>query len=166
MSPSGDALRNRCRSFPGLVGSTSIDWVFPWPEQALFAVARGFMADNPALPAEHRDAVVNHVVHVHESLNYYSAQFLQRLRRRNYVTPKHFLDYIATYLRLVDEKTAFITAQCNRLAEGIAKIDEAAGQIDVLSQEVEVQRTQVLAAAAECEQMLDGIESCKRTTHT
>lgn len=161
MSPAGDTLRNRCRSFPGLVGSTSIDWVFPWPAQALLAVARGFLADNPVIAVEHRDAVVNHVVHVHESLTHYSAQFLQRLRRRNYVTPKHFLDYIATYLRLVAEKGAFITGQCDRLAEGIAKIDEAAGQIDVLSQLVEVQRTQVLAAAAECAQMLVGIGSCE-----
>lgn len=161
MSPSGDALRNRCRNFPGLVGSTSIDWVFPWPEQALFAVARRFLADHPAIIAEHRDAVVNHVVHVHKSLVFYSLQFLQKLRRKNFVTPKHYLDYIATYLKLMDEKNSFIAAQCNRLAEGIAKIDEAAEQIDVLSQQVEVQRTEVLAAAAKCESMLVGIQSCK-----
>lgn len=47
MSPDGDALRNRCRSFPGLVGNTSIDWVFPWPEQALLAVAKVFLAEHP-----------------------------------------------------------------------------------------------------------------------
>ncbi|XP_052562272.1 dynein axonemal heavy chain 10 isoform X4 [Culex pipiens pallens] len=46
MSPEGDALRNRCRNFPGLVGSTTIDWVFPWPEQALYAVAKVFLADH------------------------------------------------------------------------------------------------------------------------
>lgn len=47
MSPAGDALRNRCRSFPGLIGSTSIDWVFPWPRQALFAVADIFLTEHP-----------------------------------------------------------------------------------------------------------------------
>lgn len=47
MSPEGDALRNRCRNFPGLVGSTTIDWVFPWPQQALFAVAKVFLTDHP-----------------------------------------------------------------------------------------------------------------------
>lgn len=39
MSPVGNDLRNRCRNFPGLVNCTAIDWFFPWPEQALFAVA-------------------------------------------------------------------------------------------------------------------------------
>ena len=31
MSPAGDALRIRCRSFPGLVSNTAIDWFQPWP---------------------------------------------------------------------------------------------------------------------------------------
>mmetsp|Transcript_39360 Transcript_39360/g.37804 ORF Transcript_39360/g.37804 Transcript_39360/m.37804 type:complete len:250 (+) Transcript_39360:3850-4599(+) len=39
MSPAGDTLRIRCRNFPGLVSSTNIDWFFPWPEEALSAVA-------------------------------------------------------------------------------------------------------------------------------
>ena len=33
MSPVGEALRTRCRNFPGLVNNTVIDWFEPWPEQ-------------------------------------------------------------------------------------------------------------------------------------
>jgi dynein heavy chain len=43
MSPSGDTLMLRCRYFPGLVSNTNIDWFFPWPEDALTAVANNFM---------------------------------------------------------------------------------------------------------------------------
>ena len=46
MSPAGEALRNRCRNFPGLIGSTYIDWVFPWPQQALTAVAQLFLTEH------------------------------------------------------------------------------------------------------------------------
>jgi len=42
MSP-GDELRERCRNFPGLVNKTYINWIFPWPEQALHAVAESFI---------------------------------------------------------------------------------------------------------------------------
>ena len=34
MSPSGDKLRLRCRSFPGLISNCVIDWFFPWPAAA------------------------------------------------------------------------------------------------------------------------------------
>ena len=30
MSPSGDKLRLRCRSFPGLISNCVIDWFFAW----------------------------------------------------------------------------------------------------------------------------------------
>lgn len=41
----GDELRMRCRNFPGLVNKTYINWIFDWPEQALYAVAQ-FLISN------------------------------------------------------------------------------------------------------------------------
>lgn len=108
MSPVGDVLRNRCRSFPGLVGSTTIDWIFPWPEQALLAVAKVFLADHPKIPQMHREGVISHVVHVHNSIKFYTLEYLQKQRRRNYVTPKHYLDYINTYIRLIGKESAAV----------------------------------------------------------
>jgi dynein heavy chain len=45
MTPSTDTLRGLCRSFPGLLNNMSIDWFFPWPQQALSAVASVFLAE-------------------------------------------------------------------------------------------------------------------------
>uniref|UniRef100_A0A182IR22 AAA+ ATPase domain-containing protein n=1 Tax=Anopheles atroparvus TaxID=41427 RepID=A0A182IR22_ANOAO len=159
MSPEGDALRNRCRNFPGLVGSTTIDWVFPWPEQALFAVAKVFLTDHPKIPENYRDPIIAHIVHVHQSLKDYILQYLMKLRRKNFVTPKHYLDFINTYLKLIEEKDNFIMQQCSRLSDGIEKINEASLQIDQLSIIVEEQRKNVIEAADRCESMLGGIET-------
>ncbi|XP_050088792.1 dynein axonemal heavy chain 10 [Anopheles aquasalis] len=159
MSPEGDTLRNRCRSFPGLVGSTTIDWVFPWPEQALFAVARVFLTDHAKIPENNREPIIGHIVHVHQSLKEYIQQYQLKVRRRNFVTPKHYLDYISTYLKLIEEKDNFIMQQCARLSDGIKKINEASHQIDELSIIVEEQRKNVIEAAERCGSMLAGIET-------
>ena len=45
MSPVGETLRVRCRSFPGMVNNTVIDWFVPWPAQALLSVAGVFLAE-------------------------------------------------------------------------------------------------------------------------
>lgn len=45
MSPAGDTLRIRCRNFPGLVSNTSINWFFPWPSEALLAVATNYLEE-------------------------------------------------------------------------------------------------------------------------
>uniref|UniRef100_A0A1I8PAD1 Dynein-1, subspecies f n=1 Tax=Stomoxys calcitrans TaxID=35570 RepID=A0A1I8PAD1_STOCA len=166
MSPSGDALRNRCRNFPGLIGSTYIDWVFPWPKQALAAVAELFLSEHELIPGTHRDRIMHHVVHVHSSMHHYCREYLQKLRRNNYVTPKHYLDYINTYLRLLEEKHGFITVQSNRLKEGVKKIDEASKQIDELRIIVTEQKRKVGIASEECQRMLEEIDAATTKANT
>ncbi|XP_028567040.2 dynein axonemal heavy chain 10 isoform X2 [Podarcis muralis] len=111
MSPVGETLRTRCRNFPGLVNNTGIDWFLPWPPQALDAVAKFFLGNNPLIPSEKTEAVIEHSVMVHGSVGLYSKRFQQKLRRSNYVTPKNYLDFINTYCKLLDEKNQFIWAE-------------------------------------------------------
>lgn len=59
------------------------------------------------IPVENIEGLVEHVVLVHESVGEFSTQFLQKLRRSNYVTPKNYLDFINTYSKLLDEKTQY-----------------------------------------------------------
>lgn len=35
--------------YPGMVNNSSIDWFFPWPEQALYAVASVFISPDVSL---------------------------------------------------------------------------------------------------------------------
>ena len=42
MSPVGDLLRTRFRKFPSLISCCTIDWLQPWPSDALFSVANMF----------------------------------------------------------------------------------------------------------------------------
>ncbi len=45
LSPVGEAFRERCRMFPGLVNCTTIDWFTEWPADALFEVAQRQLQD-------------------------------------------------------------------------------------------------------------------------
>lgn len=44
------------------------------------------------------------MVMVHQSVEHYSVQFAAKLRRKNYTTPKNYLDYINTYLSILEKK--------------------------------------------------------------
>jgi len=81
-----------------MVNNSSIDWLFPWPDQALLAVATELITpDNPLVPGDYRQQVIEHHVDVHKSVIEVSRDFVTTLRRQNYVTPRNFLDFIATY---------------------------------------------------------------------
>uniref|UniRef100_A0A2K5ZE37 Dynein axonemal heavy chain 10 n=1 Tax=Mandrillus leucophaeus TaxID=9568 RepID=A0A2K5ZE37_MANLE len=130
MSPVGDTLRTWCRNFPGR---------------------------NPMIPAENIENVVKHVVLVHQSVGHYSKQFLQKLRRSNYVTPKNYLDFIHTYSKLLDEKTQYNIAQCKRLDGGLDKLKEATIQLDELNQKLAEQKIVLAEKSAACEALLEEI---------
>ena len=48
---------------------------------------------------------------VHQSVEHYSEQFAKKLRRHNFTTPKNYLDFISTYLRLLERKNKENLAQ-------------------------------------------------------
>uniref|UniRef100_A0A8D0HBM0 Dynein axonemal heavy chain 10 n=1 Tax=Sphenodon punctatus TaxID=8508 RepID=A0A8D0HBM0_SPHPU len=157
MSPVGDTLRTRCRNFPGLVNNTGIDWFLPWPPQALYAVAKCFLGENPLIPPENTEAVIEHIVMVHGSVGDFSTKFQQKLRRSNYVTPKNFLDFINTYSKLLQEKNLFILAQCKRLEGGLDKLKEAAIQLEELNVKLAEQKIVLAEKSAACEALLQEI---------
>ncbi|CAJ1068269.1 LOW QUALITY PROTEIN: dynein heavy chain 10%2C axonemal [Xyrichtys novacula] len=157
MSPVGDTLRTRCRNFPGLMNNTVIDWFLPWPPQALLAVAQSFLGESPMIPEAHSAAVIAHVCMVHSSVGDYSKLFLQKLRRCNFVTPKNYLDFIHTYLTLLEEKDQCILAQCKRLEGGLDKLKEASEQLATLNVKLADQKVVLAEKSTACEALLNEI---------
>ncbi|KAM4746443.1 dynein axonemal heavy chain 10 [Anableps anableps] len=157
MSPAGETLRTRCRNFPGLMNNTVIDWFLPWPPQALQAVAHSFLGENPMIPSEHAEAVIDHVCMVHASVENYSKIFLQKLRRYNFVTPKNYLDFIKTYCNLLEEKDKCILGQCKRLEGGLDKLKEASDQLAELNIKLADQKVVLAEKSKACETLLENI---------
>lgn len=56
-----------------------------------------FYLKDTELPAENRTEIVNHIVNVHLSVQDYSSEFEAKLKRKNFATPKNYLDFLKTY---------------------------------------------------------------------
>ena len=156
MSPQGEKLRERCRSFPGLVNNTMIDWFPPWPEQALYSVANAFLKDEN-IPSENRAALVSHMVGVHQSVGHFSVEFMQKYRRANYVTPKNYLDYISTYNKLLADNRELNGKLCARLESGLEKLEESSQQLEVLNKQLAEQNIAVKNKTEACNKLLEVI---------
>ncbi|EUB64627.1 Dynein heavy chain 10, axonemal [Echinococcus granulosus] len=158
MSPVGNALRRRCMNFPGLLNNTTIDWFFAWPEEALYTVAKTILCpDNQLIPAAHYDTLIDHVVHVHRSVEQYTVEFVEKWKRTNYVTPKHFLDYIGNYLKLLLDNERSKVALCERFVKGVTKLEDAAVQVKELNEKLMTQRMALAQNTEACEALLKNI---------
>jgi len=135
MSPAGDTLRVRCRNFPGLISNTNVDWFFPWPEDALTAVANNFMGAVD-LEEEQREKVTSHLVMVHLSVQKFSLDFKSIYKRNNYSTPKNYLDFISNYIKFLGDKRKQCDNNVSRLEGGLTTLAKAQQDTEALSKEL------------------------------
>lgn len=142
MSPAGDTLRIRCRNFPGLVSNTTLDWFFPWPEEALQDVANYFIKD-VELDEENRGPVVSHIVMIHTSVQKYSTEFDTVYKRKNYSTPKNYLDFIKGYMRFLAGKRKILDTAVRRLEGGLTTLAKAAEDTKVLSADLAIKNEEI-----------------------
>lgn len=70
--------------------------------------------------------------HVHQSVNQMSAVYFQNEKRYNYTTPKTFLEQIALYSKLLNDKTRNLKMMVLRLENGLEKLASCAGDVAVL----------------------------------
>ncbi|KAI5707535.1 hypothetical protein M8J77_004618 [Diaphorina citri] len=161
MSPTSPTLRTRCRNFPGLVNNTCVNWLHPWSQPALLAVATKFIEPVTSIPESVKTAVISHLVHTHESVNGYLIEYMLLLKRPNYVTPKHYLDFIQSFLTLLKQKLQYNQEQSVRLQKGMDKIAEAQIELDILNQKLNIQKVVVATKAKACEELLVEINQSK-----
>uniref|UniRef100_A0A8C4NKT0 AAA+ ATPase domain-containing protein n=1 Tax=Eptatretus burgeri TaxID=7764 RepID=A0A8C4NKT0_EPTBU len=162
-SPAGDLLRLRCRSFPGLVNNTGIDWFLPWPHEALLQVAQSFLGDSGMVQEDLMPEVVQHAAMVYHCVEQNSLLFEQQLHRFNHVTPQNYLDCLNTYLHLLQEKNQLIQGQCTRLEGGLRKLQEASEELNELSEKLDEQKHELAEKAKACRTLLEEIAINKET---
>jgi len=134
LSPVGQTLRVRFRMFPSLVNCCTINWINPWPEEALRSVSSRFIKKIEFIKDEQlQDKLSEMCVFVHQSVDEESVEFYEALKRRVYITPKSYLDLIKSYDVFLAEKHASLSTRRNTLFTGLSKLDETNKEVVKLS---------------------------------
>ncbi|KAJ3554185.1 hypothetical protein NM688_g3240 [Phlebia brevispora] len=173
MNPPENGLASRAATSPALFNRCVLDWFGDWSDQALYQVGIEFThtldLDVPSynapdnfpiayreleMPPVHRTAVVNALVHVHQSLHQVNQRLSRRQGRYNYVTPRHYLDFINHYVRLYNEKRDELEEQQRHLHVGLDKLRDTVTQVEELRKSLAIKRTQLQAKDAEANEKL------------
>ncbi|KAF3425902.1 hypothetical protein E2986_08048 [Frieseomelitta varia] len=152
MSPIGDNFRTRIRKFPALVNCCTIDWLQPWPEDALLAVATRFL-DEIDLTKMERSACIEMCQYFHTSTQGLSKEFLRKLKRYNYVTPTLYLELISTFKDLLARKRKEALDGKRRYEAGLERLDSTHRQVEKMQEILVALQPKLLVAAKEVEAM-------------
>ena len=93
----------------------------------------------------HRCAVVNAMVFVHQTLHKANARSLKRGGRIMAITPRHFLDFINHFVKLYAEKRSGLEEEQLHLNVGLNKIAETVGQVEEMQKSLAVKSSELQA---------------------
>ncbi|WVQ93134.1 hypothetical protein IAU59_000198 [Kwoniella sp. CBS 9459] len=173
MNPPANGLASRAATSPALFNRCVLDWFGDWSDQALYQVgleftqtldldAASYTPGSPfpiafrelATPPSHRQAVVNAMVYVHQSMQTITGKLAKRQGKYNHITPRHFLDFINQYVRLFNEKKEELEDQQRHLNVGLDKLRDTVNQVEELRQSLAAKSTQLEAKNVEANQKL------------
>ena len=93
--------------FPSIVSCSTINWMTSWPQEALLSVASKIFSEKltfEGINEKIKNKYADFCVVVHNSVMDAVIDFKRRYFKNIYVTPKMFIDFIKTYLTLLDMK--------------------------------------------------------------
>ena len=181
MNPPEDGLSSKAATSPALFNRCVLNWFGDWSDQALFQVGseltQSIDLDNPtyqspnsipiayremSLPASHRDAVVNSMVHVHHSISRFNARLHKQLGRTTYLTPRHYLDFVAQYVKLFNEKRGDLEEQQRHLNVGLEKLKDTVDKVRDLRASLAQKKTQLERKDTEANEKLQRMVANQR----
>lgn len=142
-SPVGDDFRNRAKKFPALVNNTVIDWFHPWPQDALYSVAKKFLEETDMPSDEVRESIVRFMPFSFTVVNKYSDQIKAIERRFVYTTPKSFLELVKLFKSMLEKKMSRLEDEKTKFEIGVGKLKDTEEAVAVIEQELKVKSVEV-----------------------
>jgi dynein heavy chain len=156
-SPVGAAFGRRASRFPSLINCTVIDWFQPWPDLALYDVAKRFLGDVELGEGESRESIIKFMPFSFGKVNEAAVDFKNIERRFNYTTPKSFLELIYLYMNMLDAKRKTLFGEIDKLSNGLDKLEKTQKDVAILEEEIKVKSVEVEAAKANADEIAEKV---------
>ena len=80
------------------------------------------------------------------------------MKRKNFSTPKNYLDFLSNYQRLLEHNRIKYSDMISRYQNGLSKLIDAASQVQVLQQELEIKQVEVNQEKEQVEALIEDIK--------
>ncbi|KAK5121795.1 hypothetical protein LTR85_004670 [Meristemomyces frigidus] len=181
MNPPTEGLSSKAATSPALFNRCVLNWFGDWSDQALYQVAyelsqsidiekANFSApdslpiefDQLEMPLSHRDAVVNAMVHVHHSMGGFNDRLQRQQNKMTYLTPRQFLDFVAQFVQLFNEKRDDLEEEQRHLNVGLEKLHETVDKVSDLKKSLAEKKSELEKKDAEASEKLQRMVADQR----
>ena len=102
---------------------------------------------------------------IHQSVQKYSVEFETIYKRKNYSTPKNYLDFLDNYIQFLRGKRKEMDAAVRRLEGGLATLAKAAEDTQVLEEKLRIDNAEIADKKAIVEELISDINEKTETAN-
>ncbi|TGZ77375.1 dynein heavy chain [Ascodesmis nigricans] len=183
MNPPEDGLSSKAATSPALFNRCVLNWFGDWSDQAFYQVASELTQtldlDRPSytapdtipvayrdlhLPPTHRESVINAMVYIHFSLYRFNEKLRKQQHKTTFLTPRHFLDFVAQYVKLYNEKREDLEEQQRHLNVGLEKLKDTVEKVRDLRISLADKQKQLMKKDAEANEKLQRMVADQQET--
>ncbi|QDS73112.1 Dynein heavy chain, cytoplasmic [Venturia effusa] len=176
MNPPTEGLSSKAATSPALFNRCVLNWFGDWSDQALYQVGSEltqsidldrttYTAPNTLevaygdlpMPPNHRDAIINAMVHIHHSLHQFNSRLAQQQDKVTYLTPRHFLDFVDQFAKLHQEKRSDLEEQQRHLHVGLNKLHETFSKVTELKTNLASKTIELAAKSKEAGEKMESM---------
>jgi dynein heavy chain 1, cytosolic len=185
MNPPRESLSSKAATSPALFNRCVLNWMGDWSDQAFYQVGleltqsldldkQNFTSPESiplayrslSLPASYRDTVINAMVHIHYSVQRLNLRIRKQHGKITYLTPRHYLDFVAQYVGLFNEKRESLEEQQRHLNVGLEKLRDTVDKVRDLRKSLAEKKDQLEEKDAEANEKLQRMIADQREAET
>lgn len=139
--------------FPSLANYCSVNWLHPWPRDALVGMALDAFKDLGAKPFL-VESLAYHAAEAHALADEVSTRYRTETKRSHFSTPKTFLEFIARYRDMLGKERSKILEEYERVGMGMKLVNSTVAEADSLRISLREKLEEISAQAAQTEGLL------------
>lgn len=106
-----------------------------------------------------KEELVNALGSIQDVVAQTSTDYYQRFRRATHVTPKSYLNFIAGYKSIYNNKQVELSEGALRMDTGLEKLAEASDSVEILKKELALMEQELVEANRKAERVLSEVHS-------
>lgn len=164
MNPANPDFYNRQATSPALFNRCVIDWFGDWSEESLLCVANALTSGVEVSPqafatpdmsdADRRNLLAQSIVGCHDAVRHLNEWLGRQGKKRNYLAPRDFLDFIRHLLGLMTEKRTEVAERTKHLSAGLQKLADTNRQVADLQASLAEKETELAAKQKEASEKM------------
>ena len=149
MSPTSEKFKKDIAKYPALLNCCTVNWVNPWPNDALNFVSKQYLRDTKMSGGSDLDGCVALCEYFHNSTMSLSKEVHKKRGLFNYVTPASYLELNNLFKSLLEEQSVALNNRKTMYETSLLKLQEAEDQVNVMQSEMTDIQPNLAEASAE-----------------